>query len=556
MEDTNTMSSVTVNGGGAENAVPEKAPMSGGRRAALIAGILLGVLAVAYLAACVVTQTVYGSTAFPHTDVLGLDVSKLTAQQIETLWEEKSPQLLHDTAVSLTEKGERIGDVPLDTLGVTVTPQAASIAAGASQRYESWGGGALAWLRGGWSYIHSWFWQTSAVPQLTVDAAALDAACNELAASLNCTVVDGGYRLEKGEGLYITKPADGRMLDAGKLESDLTAMLQSGALTPVACTYEEKKAQTVDIRTLHDQLAGEKAEAVCNKETGEPTESRVGVAFDVAAVQAQLDAAAPGAEFLADAQVEFPNVSTEELKDCMFRDVLGTYTTKCAGPWGRHQNIKLASAAINGKIYNPGEEFWYNATVGQRTAARGYQEAGVYEAGRTTTGIGGGICQVSSTLYYAVLLSDLDIVLRYCHMFNPGYMPIGCDATVSWGGPDFAFRNSRDYPIKIVTSYNDDTNELTCTILGTKVDDHYVVMTNAVLASYDYQTVYQESPDVAPGEEVIDQYGHTGYHVRTWRNIYDGDGSLLSSRVEADSHYDVGNKIILVAPGYLPADNG
>ena len=556
MEDTNTMSSVTVNGGGAENAVPEKTPMSGGRRVALIAGILLGVLAVAYLAACVVTQTVYGSTAFPHTDVLGLDVSKLTAQQIETLWEEKSPQLLHDTAVSLTEKGERIGDVPLDTLGVTVTPQAASIAAGASQRYESWGGGALAWLRGGWSYIHSWFGQTSAVPQLTVDAAALDAACNELAASLNCTVVDGGYRLEKGEGLYITKPADGRMLDAGKLESDLTAMLQSGALTPVACTYEEKKAQTVDIRTLHDQLAGEKAEAVCNKETGEPTESRVGVAFDVAAMQAQLDAAAPGAEFLADAQVEFPNVSTEELKDCMFRDVLGTYTTKCAGPWGRHQNIKLASAAINGKIYNPGEEFWYNATVGQRTAARGYQEAGVYEAGRTTTGIGGGICQVSSTLYYAVLLSDLDIVLRYCHMFNPGYMPIGCDATVSWGGPDFAFRNSRDYPIKIVTSYNDDTNELTCTVLGTKVDDHYVVMTNAVLASYDYQTVYQESPDVAPGEEVIDQYGHTGYHVRTWRNIYDGDGSLLSSRVEADSHYDVGNKIILVAPGYLPADNG
>ena len=555
MEETNNMSSVTVSGDGAAAAVPEKTPMPGGKKAALIIGIVLGVLVLAYLAACVVTQTVYGSTALPHTDVLGLDVSKLTDQQIEALWTEKGPQLLQDTAVSLTEDGAAIGDVSLETLGVTVTPQAAAIAAGASQRYESWGGGALAWLRGGWAYIHSWFAQTSAVPQLTVDAAALDTACDDLAASLNCTVVDGGYRLEKGEGLYITKPADGRMLDAQKLEGDLTAMLQSGALTPVACTYQEKKAQTVDVQTLHDQLAGEKAEAVCDKTTGEPTESRVGVAFDVSAVQAQLDAAAPGTEFLADAQVEFPTVSTEELQACMFRDVLGTFTTKCAGPWGRHQNIKLASAAINGKIYNPGEEFWYNSTVGQRTAARGYQEAGVYEAGRTTTGIGGGICQVSSTLYYAVLLSDLDIVLRYCHMFNPGYMPIGCDATVSWGGPDFAFRNSRDYPIKIVTSYNDDTNELTCTIMGTKVDDHYVVMTNAVLASYDYQTVYQESPDVAPGEEVIDQYGHTGYHVRTWRNIYDGDGNLLSSRVEADSHYDVGNKIILVAPGYLPDNN-
>ena len=327
---------------------------------------------------------------------------------------------------------------------------------------------------------------------------------------------------------------------------------QFGALTPVACVYEEKKAETVDVQALHDQLAGEKVEAVCNKETGKPTQSHIGVAFDVAAVQAQLDAAPAGTEFLADAQVEFPTVSTEELEECMFRDVLGTCTTKCAGPWGRHQNIKLAAAAINGRIYNPGEEFWYNSTVGQRTAARGYHEAGVYEAGRTTTGIGGGICQVSSTLYYAVMLSDLDIVLRYCHMFNPGYLPIGCDATVSWGGPDFAFRNSRDYPIKVVTSYNDNTNELTCTILGTKVDDHYVVITNAVLASYDYQVVYQESPDVAPGDEVIDQYGHTGYFVRTWRNIYDGNDNLLSSRVEADSHYDVGNKIILVAPGYLP----
>ena len=472
MEETNNMSSVTVSGDGAAAAVPEKTPMPGGKKAALIIGIVLGVLVLAYLAACVVTQTVYGSTALPHTDVLGLDVSRLTDQQIEALWTEKGPQLLQDTAVSLTEDGAAIGDVSLETLGVTVTPQAAAIAAGASQRYESWGGGALAWLRGGWAYIHSWFAQTSAVPQLTVDAAALDTACDDLAASLNCTVVDGGYRLEKGEGLYITKPADGRMLDAQKLEGDLTAMLQSGALTPVACTYQEKKAQTVDVQTLHDQLAGEKAEAVCDKTTGEPTESRVGVAFDVSAVQAQLDAAAPGAEFLADAQVEFPTVSTEELQACMFRDVLGTFTTKCAGPWGRHQNIKLASAAINGKIYNPGEEFWYNSTVGQRTAARGYQEAGVYEGGRTTIGIGGGICQVSSTLYYAVLLSDLDIVLRYCHMFNPGYMPIGCDATVSWGGPDFAFRNSRDYPIKIVTSYNDDTNELTCTSMGTQVDDH------------------------------------------------------------------------------------
>ena len=328
-----------------EQIAPEKPPVSGGRKAGLIVGIVVGVLALAYIAACAVVQFLYNDTALPHTDVLGVDVSGQAAQQIEALWEQQGERVLHDTAVTLTESDERIGAVMLEELGVTVTPQAAAVAAGASRRYESWGGGALAWLRGGYELIRSWFVQTSAVPALDVDQSALDAACEKLAASLNCTVVDGGYRLEKGEGLYITKPADGRMLDAPQLESDLAAMLQSGELTPVACVYEEKKAQTVDVQAIHDQLAGEKVEAVCDKETGKPTESRVGLSFDVTAVQAQLDAAPAGTEFLADAEVEFPTVSTEELEECMFRDVLGTYTTKCAGPWGRHQNIKLLAAA-------------------------------------------------------------------------------------------------------------------------------------------------------------------------------------------------------------------
>ena len=268
---------------------------------------------------------------------------------------------------------------------------------------------------------------------------------------------------------------------------------------------------------------------------------------------AQLDAAAPGTEFLADAQVQFPPASTEELETAMFRDVIGTCTTTCAGPWGRRQNIKLASAAIDGRIYNPGEEFWYNATVGQRTEARGFQPAAAYSGGKTVTSIGGGICQVSSTLYYAALMADLKIVLRYAHMFDPGYMPVtGCDATVSWGGPDFAFRNSTDYPIKITTSYNDETNQLTITLLGTKTNDNYVEMTNQFLSYSERKTVYQESERIAPGTTEVEQYGHNGYAVQTYRNVYAGDGTLLRSTKEAYSDYDRADKIILVAPGELP----
>lgn len=538
---------------GGKRAAPVKSEKK--NRTGLVIGIVAAVLVLAYAGLCAAAQTLYAHAAFPGTSVLGLDVSRLSAQQAEQLWTEQGEALLQKTAVTLTRDGADIASVSLSDLGVTVLPTYVSRAAGCDVQDRGWGGTVESFLRGGWRFAASLFAAEDVTPQLDVDPEKLTAACDHIADTVGCTLVDGSYRLAEGEGLYITKPADGEKLDAAALESALRQQLDSRDLSPVACTYTQRAAQPLDIQALHDEISGTMAAAICDKSTGKPTQSRVGVQFDVAAVQAQLDAAQPGEEFLADAQVQFPPAATEELEQAMFRDVIGTCTTTCAGPWGRRQNIKLAAAAINGRIYNPGEEFWYNATVGQRTEARGFQPAAAYSGGKTVTSIGGGICQVSSTLYYAVLLSDLDIVLRYCHMFNPGYMPIGCDATVSWGGPDFAFRNSRDYPIKIVTSYNDDTNELTCTIMGTKVDDHYVVMTNAVLASYDYQTVYQESPDVAPGEEVIDQYGHTGYHVRTWRNIYDGDGNLLSSRVEADSHYDVGNKIILVAPGYLPDNN-
>ena len=522
-------------------------------RTGLVIGIVAAVLVLAYAGLCAAAQTLYAHAAFPGTSVLGLDVSRLSAQQAEQLWTEQGEALLQKTAVTLTRDGADIASVSLSDLGVTVLPTYVSRAAGCDVQDRGWGGTVESFLRGGWRFAASLFAAEDVTPQLDVDPEKFTAACDHIADTVGCTLVDGSYRLAEGEGLYITKPADGEKLDAAALESALRQQLDSRDLSPVACTYTQRAAQPLDIQALHDEIAGTMAAAICDKSTGKPTQSRVGVQFDVETVQKQLDAAQPGEEFLADAQVQFPPAATEELEQAMFRDVIGTCTTTCAGPWGRRQNIKLASAAINGRIYNPGEEFWYNATVGQRTEARGFQPAAAYSGGKTVTSIGGGICQVSSTLYYSALMADLQIVLRYAHMFDPGYMPVtGCDATVSWGGPDFAFRNSTNYPIKITTSYNDETNQLTITLLGTKTDDHYVEMTNQFLSYSERKTVYQESECIAPGTTEVEQYGHNGYAVQTYRNVYAGDGTLLRSTKEAYSDYDRADKIILVAPGELP----
>ena len=549
MGEENKVSSVQETGGGKRIAPAEKS-RSAGKTAGLVIGIVLGVLVLGYGAACAAAQMVYGHAALPNTTVLGLDVSGMSAQEAEQLWQEKGAAALESTAIDLTRDGQTVGSVTLAELGVTVKPLYISRAAGCDSASDH----PLTVVESGWELLRSYLRPTDVTPQLDVDGAKLTDTCETLADTLDCTLVDGSYRLENGQGLYITKPRDGEKLDGGALRTLLEQRLAARDLSPAECVYRERQAAALDVQALHDELEGKTVSAVCDKATGRPTQSHVGVTFDVAAVQSQLDAAAPGAEFLADAEVQFPAVTTEELETALFRDVLGTSTTKCAGPWGRHQNIRLAAKAINGNIYNPGEEFWYNAAVGQRTEARGFQPAAAYSGGRTVTSIGGGICQVSSTLYYATLLSDLKIVLRYAHMFDPGYMPVtGCDATVSWGGPDFAFRNDTDYPIKIVTSYNDDTNELTVTIMGTRVNDNYVVMTNQFLSYSEFKVVYKEDESVSPGDQVVDQYGHNGYEVRTYRNVYDGDGKLLRSTVEATSDYDRGDKIILVAPGELPA---
>lgn len=549
MGEENKVSSVQETGGGKRIAPAEKS-RSAGKTAGLVVGIVLGVLVLGYGAACAAAQMVYGHAALPNTTVLGLDVSGMSAQEAEQLWQEKGAAALESTAIDLTRDGQTVGSVTLAELGVTVKPLYISRAAGCDSASDH----PLTVVESGWELLRSYLRPTDVTPQLDVDGAKLTDTCETLADTLDCTLVDGSYRLENGQGLYITKPRDGEKLDGGALRTLLEQRLAARDLSPAECVYQERQAAALDVQALHDELEGKTVSAVCDKATGRPTQSHVGVTFDVAAVQSQLDAAAPGAEFLADAEVQFPAVTTEELETAMFRDVLGTSTTKCAGPWGRHQNIRLAAKAINGNIYNPGEEFWYNAAVGQRTEARGFQPAAAYSGGRTVTSIGGGICQVSSTLYYATLLSDLKIVLRYAHMFDPGYMPVtGCDATVSWGGPDFAFRNDTDYPIKIVTSYNDDTNELTVTIMGTRVNDNYVVMTNQFLSYSEFKVVYKEDESVSPGDQVVDQYGHNGYEVRTYRNVYDGEGKLLRSTVEATSDYDRGDKIILVAPGELPA---
>lgn len=147
--------------------------------------------------------------------------------------------------------------------------------------------------------------------------------------------------------------------------------------------------------------------------------------------------------------------------------IIGSFTTHTTANNVRNTNVRLASEAINGLILQPGEEFSFNDVVGQRTTAKGYGPAAAYSNGEVVQEVGGGVCQVSTTLYNAVFYAGLESTLRSSHTFEPSYVTPGRDATVSWGGPNYKFKNTSEYPICVLEHYENRT--VTAEIYGVPV---------------------------------------------------------------------------------------
>ena len=206
---------------------------------------------------------------------------------------------------------------------------------------------------------------------------------------------------------------------------------------------------------------------------------------------------------------------------------------------------------------NPGEVFDYNKTLGQRTTERGYKAANAYVNGETVQTVGGGICQVSSTIYYCALMADLEIVTRKNHSYPSSYIPLGMDATVSWGGPEFRFKNNYKYPIKIVATANG--GDTTISIMSYDDRDYYVKMEYEVLKKTGYSVVYKDfAYDNAEGYKngQVISTPYTGYVVDTYRVYYSKETNKEISRTyEGRSTYKHRDKVIArVAAAPTPSE--
>lgn len=232
---------------------------------------------------------------------------------------------------------------------------------------------------------------------------------------------------------------------------------------------------------------------------------------------------------------EAPSISCDEVKASY--KTLVTFTTETTDNDKRNTNVRLAAEALNGTIVQPGEEFSFNSVVGQRTAEKGYQEAAAYNSGAVVQELGGGVCQISSTLYRVVFQSGMEVTFRRSHTFEPNYVTPGQDAAISWEQPDFRFVNTSDKPIGILASYAD--RKATVSIFGVPVLEDGVVWD---LASEKVEEIdppepeYVEDPTLAPGTENTIKAATKGSRWDTYKVVYK-DGQEVERTLDHSKTY-------------------
>ncbi len=379
----------------------------------------------------------------------------------------------------------------------------------------------------------------------TINDQIADQTVEDIGTKLPGIVVESSYYVEdEQDSLIIGKGKKGIVIDRENLINKIKEEINKTEVTQeyIEIPVIEKDPDPIDIEKIHTEIYTEVQDAYYTKDPFEVHPEVEGIDFDVEAAKAAL--AEEKEEYVIPLIITKPKVTLSDIGTEAFPDKLSTFTTKYdATNTDRTTNLRLACQKINGKVILPGETFSYNKTLGKRTAEAGYRNGKVYENGEVVDGIGGGICQISSTLYNTALLANMEIVERRNHQFVTSYLPAGRDATVVYGSTDFKFKNTRKYPVRIVASIN--SGIATVTMFGIKEEEEYTIsFSTKTISTIPPTTKYQEDPTLPAGTEKVKQAGSNGVVTETYitKKL---NGKVVSSKLLSRDTYNAMQKIIL-----------
>ena len=365
----------------------------------------------------------------------------------------------------------------------------------------------------------------------------------DIGVNLPGIVIESSYSIEDDE-LIITKGKEGIYIDTegllNKVKENLKDINENEDYIDIPVI--NKTPEEIDIDKIHKEVYKEAQDAYYTKEPFAVYPEVEGRDFDVEEARKILEEEKE--EYVIKLTITKPKVTLNQIGSEAFPDRLATFTTRYdVSDTNRTTNLEIACQKINGKVVLSGETFSYNKALGPRTAAAGYKNGKIYAGGEVVDGIGGGICQISSTLYNTVLMANLEIVERRNHQFVTSYLPAGRDATVVYGMTDFKFKNTRQYPIRIVASAKNGI--ATVSIYGIKEENEYTFsFSTKTVASIPFTTKYVEDASLPVGTEKVKQKGANGLKTETYITKM-LNGKVISTTLLSKDTYDAMTRIVI-----------
>ena len=381
---------------------------------------------------------------------------------------------------------------------------------------------------------------------VTLDSDTIKQIAQNINNSIDDSVVQPSYYIEK-EQLIITAGKKGVKVNDEQLLTDIQQILNDDSEEEkIEIPMSEDTPEKIDINKIHEEVYKEVKDAyyTTNPFTVYPEEE--GIDFDVEQANAILSEEKD--EYVIQLKITKPSKTVKDIGTEAFPDLISTFSTKYnAGNADRTTNLRLAANKINGTVLLPNEEFSYNAVVGERTIKSGYKMAATYSNGAVVDGLGGGICQISSTLYDAVVMANLDITTRRNHQFVTSYVPAGKDATVVWGSQDFKFVNSRKYPVRITATVQGGV--ATVQVWGIREEVEYdISIETKKIATIEPTTQYVQDASLPAGQQKVVQAGSNGRKVEAYK-VTKLNGQVVSTTLLSRDTYNAMKRIVHVGTG-------
>lgn len=341
--------------------------------------------------------------------------------------------------------------------------------------------------------LKSLFSKTNINPGFSIDEEQLKNSLQDISNKLPDKVIESSCYID-GNNLIITKGHSGNVIKIEESAKYIKYNINNLNLkdNQLELITEEQSPTQINLDAIYNEIHKEPVNAYYTQNPYRVIPSENGLDFGISLEEAKQLLQEEKDEYTIPLKVLYPNVTTNMIGTEAFPDLLSNFSTKySASNKNRTTNLILAANKINGTVLMPGETFSYNKTVGARTIAAGYKEAPIYVSGRVEDGLGGGICQITTTLYNAVLYANLEVTERSNHQFVPSYAGASRDATVVYGAIDFKFKNNREYPIKITCSVSNGIANFK--IFGLKSENDYEVQITSRITGTTSNAIYSEA---------------------------------------------------------------